>query len=79
MPNYADKKSCFLNNLRDAGCNDELIKECEILRDNHEINELINILTKHKHQLLKVLHESTNQIDCLDYLICKMRKENQVI
>lgn len=79
MPDYKDKKSCFINNLVDAGCDKELIEKCEVLKENNEMNELINVLMKHKQQLLKLLHQNTNQIDCLDYLICKIKKESQAI
>lgn len=79
LPNYRDKRSCFLNNLIDAGCEEELIKKCEMLKNNHQTNELILTLTKHKQKLLKILHENANQIDCLDFLIYEIKNENKII
>lgn len=75
MPNYKDEKSCFINNLIDAGCSNDLINKCQMLKEQNKMDELIMTLTNHKKNLLAIMHTSTERIDCLDYLICKIRKE----
>lgn len=76
MPDYNNQRSCFIENLIDAGCSEELIEKCTILKNQNKTNELMDILTEHKMQLLEIIHISTEKIDCLDYLLCKIKKEN---
>lgn len=73
MPDYRDQKSCFIESLTDVGCEQEFIQTCSTLKENQKIEELVRVLTKYKGQLLERLHQSENQIDCLDYLIYELK------
>lgn len=75
MANCYDIKEIFLENLIDAGCDNQMIETCQLLKENKNINELLRILFSYKQTLLNELHQSENKIDCLDYLICKLQKE----
>ena len=74
MPDYRNQKDCFIQNLKDAGCQQSMIKKCEQLKDNQDLHHLMQILTQHRNYLLDQLHQSQSQIDCLDYLIYQINK-----
>ncbi|MBQ1492055.1 MAG: hypothetical protein IIZ39_08845 [Blautia sp.] len=61
-----------LQNLKDAGCPQEMIKAfltaCE---DNREA-DAIRLLKKHRQSLLAQVHSNEAKIDCLDYLLFQM-------
>jgi len=76
MAEANDIRSIILQNLIDAGCNKEMTDKCISLIDNGKISEFIAILLKHRSNLLKAVHPSHKKIDCLDYLIYKIKKIN---
>lgn len=61
-------------NLRDAGCSkctaDSFIEHFN--RD--EVGQALNILKKHREELLCECHKCQKKIDCLDYLIFEIEK-----
>lgn len=59
----------ILNNLKDAGCNGDLIGSFMACLTNSDRKGAINLLIKHRKILLIELHKCQKQIDCLDYLI----------
>lgn len=66
---------CFLKQaLEDAGCDDQLINECIKIVETQRPTELLKPLSRHRAVLLDSLHESQRRIDCLDYLLCRIRK-----
>lgn len=65
-----DKFIC--QNLSDAGCTQEQIKEFFDAKDNK--SKLI-ILRKHRSTLLEKVHAEQKKLSCLDYLIYKIRKQ----
>ena len=70
---YSSEDS-IIQNLKDAGCDAELITSfMDNLRENRKSNGL-RILREHRHFLLDSLHESQKKIDNLDYLIYQMQK-----
>ena len=68
-------QTSFRENLTDAGCCEESIRLCESLRREGKTAELLKFLTEQRKRLLDALHREQKQIDCLDYLVCKVRKE----
>ncbi|MCD7808900.1 MAG: hypothetical protein LUH02_06120 [Erysipelotrichaceae bacterium] len=63
------------DNLVDAGCDEERI--CEII-DCDKINDYQRqtlLLKKQRYELLDKLHDKQKQIDCLDYLLYELKKE----
>ena len=69
------KKVQLLQNLEDAGCNADLIKQYLKLQQTGKRQEQIHLLSMHRVALLDELHRSQHKIDCLDYLIYTLKKE----
>lgn len=63
--NMIEDKNKIIENLKDANCNDSLIKEFLQLKTDGKLR----LLSQHRKNLLEALHENQKQIDCLDYLI----------
>lgn len=61
-----------LQNLKDAGCPGETI--CAFA-DSKDMRQRPAVLTAHRKKLLDGIHAEQKKLDCLDYLIFKMRKE----
>lgn len=69
-----NKKEDIIENLRDAGCDEEDI-ECfisEFCTGNRKIGE--KRLREYRIELLDNLHEVQQKIDCLDYFLYKLNK-----
>lgn len=74
--NGMSEKDKLLRNLKDAGCDDETIKKFFQLRADGRRQEQYRLLSMHKALLLDKLHVSQQMIDCLDYLVYAMKKED---
>ncbi|MCD7892096.1 MAG: hypothetical protein LUG60_00210 [Erysipelotrichaceae bacterium] len=63
------------DNLIDAGCDEEYI--CQILEcdKNDDYQRQTLLLKKQRYELLDKLHDRQKQIDCLDYLLYELKKE----
>jgi len=64
-----EKDFPLLRNLKDAGCDAEMVGKFFQLRDEGKIPTQLRLLMQHRRNLLQTLHENQNKIDCLDYLI----------
>ncbi|MBD5111307.1 MAG: hypothetical protein HDT42_02050 [Ruminococcaceae bacterium] len=75
--NINDEKS-IVQNLIDAGCGQSFISEFmeDFRKDN--ISKELKLLEAHRRSLLNNLHKEQKRIDCLDYLVYQMTKENSV-
>lgn len=60
-----------LQNLKDAGCTDEMAERFMTLQDSED--QQIRLLSGHRKRLLETLHQVEKRIDCLDYLIYQMQ------
>ena len=71
--NGLDEEFMLLRNLRDAGCNETLIRE--FLQCDGEKNSprRIRLLKAHRRNLLNSLHVCQTQIDSLDYLLYQIQ------
>ncbi|MDE7156702.1 MAG: hypothetical protein K2O02_01870 [Lachnospiraceae bacterium] len=71
----AGNEDAIIQNLKDAGCSREIISSfMEDIRDDRT-EEGMKLLTVHRRRLLDELHKEQKKIDCLDYLIYKMKKQ----
>ena len=61
-----------LQNLRDAGCPEELIGELEELPCGPA---RVRRLKAYRRELLAGIHAEQRKLDCLDYLIFRLGKE----
>lgn len=63
-------------NLIDAGCDESITEKCMLLVNDGRTFDMLPILAKHRKCLLDSVHKSQKQIDCLDYLIYSLKKQN---
>lgn len=77
MANANNQSEILYQNLTDAGCSEELIKKCMELFRQNETAQMIKLLRAYKESMLALLHKSEESIDCLDFLIYRLKKENQ--
>ncbi len=71
-------ENAIVQNLIDAGCGQEFIAEfMEDLRTENTSKSL-KLLAAHRRLLLDNLHKEQKRIDCLDYLVYTMTKENSI-
>lgn len=74
MAEASDTKGIFRQNLIDAGCGQEIVKQCMELNEEQKTAQLMQVLARHRRSLLDTVHAGQKQIDCLDYLIYWMEK-----
>ena len=67
----------IIQNLKDAGCTDELIEEFRTLEEQAEEERQLQLLSGHRKHLLEELHKEEKRIDCLDYLIYQIEYRKQ--
>ena len=77
MPEASDKQAILRENLKDAGCDLDMIRRCEVLVQSAKQGELIQVLSLHRRVLLDVVHKNERRIDCLDYLIYQIEKQEK--
>ena len=58
--------------LRDAGCTEEAA--ATLLADAQDDRRLLELLARHRAELLDEVHRSEKKIDCLDYLVYQLEK-----
>lgn len=64
-----------LQNLKDAGCTDEMVRKFMALQDSGDEEQQIRLLSGHRRHLLEKLHREERRIDCLDYLLYQMQNK----
>lgn len=74
MPEASDTQGILRQNLIDAGCDQELVQRCFALAQGEKTTELLRVLSRHRQTLLDTVHLRQKQIDCLDYLVYKLKK-----
>ncbi len=66
-------KEAVIQNLKDAGCTQDIIECCIACIEQGKKNELLKRLEEHRTGLLHKVHEEEKHIDCLDYLVYQIR------
>ena len=61
-----------VQNLKDAGCNADIIKKFMIFLAEGNVREQLTLLEGHRKQLLNKVHKEEKCISCLDYLVYQM-------
>lgn len=74
MAEATDEKGILLQNLQDAGCDKDMISLCVSYAEQGKTQEVISILQKYKPVLLNKIHKSQDELDCLDFLIYRLKK-----
>lgn len=67
-----------IQNLKDAGCRDEIIDLCCQSLKNKDLLTMYQILQKHRQTLLNNLHIYQKKLDCLDYLLFQIEKSGEL-
>jgi hypothetical protein len=62
----------ILQNLKDAGCNKDMITTYMIYSDE---DKKLKLLAQQRELLLNKLHEVQENLSCLDYLVYKINKK----
>ena len=77
MANYMESPDSVIQNLKDAGCDSETVAQfMELGMEGNRQNQL-KLLEQHRKRLLKKVHKNEKRIDCLDYLVFQMNKEEK--
>ncbi len=63
-----------IQNLRDAGCDQEIIKHFMKCMKQDDLNGQMRLMEEHRKCLLNKVHEEEKHIDCLDYLVYQIRR-----
>ena len=74
--NKEDKTEELIQNLQDAGGNNEIVKEFSKLLKEKQKDKIFILLSKYRSSLLESLHQNQKEIDILDYLIIDLKKQN---
>lgn len=78
MPEVSDTEGILRQNLIDAGCDQKIVKRCMDLVQGKKTAEIKQILARHRQTLLNTVHAEQKKIDCLDYLIYKIDKDQRL-
>lgn len=76
--NIEFKEESIIQNLMDSGCGTETIEAFVENIRREKYSEGLKLLAVHRRALLDELHREQKRIDCLDYLVYRMKKENLV-
>ncbi len=72
-------KEAVIQNLKDAGCDQDIVECCIACMKQGKKNELLKRLEEHRKGLLHKVHEEEKHIDCLDYLVYQISHcENKI-
>lgn len=74
MSEFRDRKGALVENLLDARCDEETVRECLRLAQEGKKKQFLSRLYCHRKNLVGAMHEEQRAIDCLDYLIFQVEK-----
>ena len=70
-------REAVVQNLRDAGCTQDMLEGIMSHLDDDDMGELLKLLEQHRNCLLGMVHEREKQIDCLDYLVYQIKRNKE--
>ena len=65
----------IVQNLRDAGCDEDTISKFLKCIEKGEKPEGLRLLKRQRSELLDTVHKEQRKIDCLDYLVYMMQRQ----
>ena len=71
-----NKKEDFYNCLIEAGCSIQKAAECLSFLEKKQVKSAIKCLESCRQNMLENLHFFEHKIECLDYLVYTLEKEN---
>ncbi len=72
------QKERMIRNMEDAGCGEDLIQRFLHCYHTGDIKGGLRILSSHRQVLLDAIHKEEKEIDCLDYLVWQIEKEQKM-
>ena len=78
MAEASDTQGILRQNLLDAGCGSDTISQCMDLAQRGKQADLLRVLTGHRRELLRLIHQNEKRIDCLDYLLYQIEKRDEI-
>ena len=67
----------LLQNLKDAGCSHEMIKQFLCYEEEGQIQEQLDLLSVQRQKLLDKVHKEEKKIVCLDYLVYQIENQKE--
>lgn len=67
----------IIQNLKDVGCDEDTIADFMDSFKEHNKEDGLKLLAAHRRTLLNNLHKEQKCIDCLDYLVYELEKNEQ--
>lgn len=64
-------------NLLDAGCDPQTTDSCMACFQEGNMAKMLPALAKHRRALLEALHQEQKRIDCLDYLVYTIERNDK--
>lgn len=61
-------------NLEDTGCSPEVIKLFLEFNSQGRVEDMLLLLSRQRRLILNAIHREQKRIDCLDYLVYKIKK-----
>ena len=74
MAEAYDTLALIYQNLKDAGCDAQMIEDCMSFVTSGNLGGILPILQQHRKVLLEAVRSGQKKIDCLDYFIYKIQK-----
>lgn len=71
-----ETQAAVTQNLMDAGCGEDLIRQFWALAAAGKRRECLALLARHRRRLLDGCHAQQRKIDCLDYLVYQFKQES---
>lgn len=71
-------KEAVIQNLEDAGCCRKMIESFMAYLEQGDLRGQLELLEKQRNCLLERVHAEEKQIDCLDYLVYQIRRNETV-
>lgn len=78
MAEAHETSKIIYQNLLDAGCDEIMANRCMLLLQEGKKSDMIPVLSNHRKNLLEAVHREQKQIDCLDYLIYRIQREENI-
>ncbi|MCM1087525.1 MAG: hypothetical protein NC419_05165 [Muribaculaceae bacterium] len=72
-------KEDVIQNLKDAGCNQETIKCFMECMEQDDVSGQMHLMEEHRKCLLNKVHEEEKKITCLDYLVYQVERNKNSI
>lgn len=70
-----EREESVIRNLEDAGCAPDTIQDFMCRCKAGKTAEALRLLAAHRRQLLDQLHREQKRIDCLDYLVYQINRQ----